>query len=510
MRDSQRVLVNTVAQYTRTIINALLSLYTVRVVLSALGQSDYGIYTLIAGVVAALGFVTSSLVSSTQRFMSYYQGKGDVSMMKDVFNNSLVIHIIFGLAIVILLESATWFIFDGFLNIPYDRISAAKIVYQIVVLLLFVSFISSPYSALLVSHENIVYISIVEVLDGVLKVILVVMMSQSSADKLVFYALIMLGIQLFRFFAMSLYDYISYEECCFPKFSRVSKTYVKEMTSFAGWKIYGTASMIGRTQGTTIVLNRFFGTIANAGWGIGAQISAYTDLLSSAIVNAMAPQIVKAEGRGDHEHSLWLSFILSKMVFFLMSVIGIPLMFEIPSILNLWLGNPPDMAAMFSVMFILALLFDSMTIGLTHINNAIGKIGLYTVIMSTPKLFTFLLVWALIKCGFPVVSVCVTYVAIEGICAFVRIPLIKHQVGLSVRIFFKDVILREIIPALFCISACTICTLLFDFKFRFILTFSLSASLYAVSMYLFGLNKQERDIMVQLAQGILKKLKVIN
>lgn len=509
MKASQRVFVNTVAQYTRTIINMLLSLYTVRVVLSSLGQSDYGIYTLIAGVVAMLGFITNSLVSTTQRFVSYYQGKGDKEQLKQVFNNSLLIHLFLGTLVAIILELITPLLFNGFLNIPQARIQAATIVYQLVVIILFITFITSPYRALLVSHENIVYISIVDILDGFLKVALVLLMSVSNGDKLVFYGFIMLGLQLFKFLALSIYSYLKYEECVWPNIRKINKSYIKELASFAGWKIYGTACSVGRDQGIAIVLNRSFGTIMNAGWGIGIQISGYTNFLSSAIVSAMAPQIVKAEGSGNRQHSIWLSNVLSKLVFFLMSVIGIPMMFEIGDLLNIWLKEPPENAGLFSVMLILALLVDSMTIGLTHINNAIGNIGKYIRVMNTPKFCTFFLVSILLKLDAPLYTVCIIYVLIEAICAFVRIPMIQKQSGLVVSSFMKDVIMMEIIPALLCVVACLICTTIFNFNYRFIVTFALSSVVYALSMYFWGLTSQERTIIIGLAQAVMRKAKII-
>ena len=213
MTASQRVFVNTIAQYARTIINMGLSLYTVRVVLSVLGESDFGIYTVVAGVVAMMAFVTNSLVSTTQRFISFYQGKGNKEKLKEVFNNSLVIHVFITILVLVALEAVSPLLFDGFLNIPGERVPAAKIVYQLVIVILSVTFITSPFRALLISHENIVYISIVDVLDGILKVVFVTLLARIPYDKLVFYGIIMLGVQLFNFLAFSGYGYLKYEEC---------------------------------------------------------------------------------------------------------------------------------------------------------------------------------------------------------------------------------------------------------------------------------------------------------
>lgn len=172
MRASNRIIVNTLAQYVRTIINLLLSLYSARLVLDILGVDDYGIYSLVAGVVSMLSFLTNSLVGSTQRFLSFCQGRGELERLQAVFSNSLLLHIALGLGITLTLESLAPFLFHGFLNIPEGREEAAVIVYQQVITMVYISFIAAPYRALLVSRENIVYTSLIDVLDGVLKVFL--------------------------------------------------------------------------------------------------------------------------------------------------------------------------------------------------------------------------------------------------------------------------------------------------------------------------------------------------
>ena len=217
MNPSNRIIVNTLAQYVRTIINMVLSLYSSRLVLNILGVDDYGVYSLVAGVVSMLSFLTNSLVGSTQRFLSVSQGKGNMERLKEVFNNSLILHIALGFIVAIILFALTPFIFDGFLNIPNGSIEVAKELYILVVLMVYISFIASPYRALLVSHENIVYTSIIDVIDGILKVGLVLLLPYIPINKLLAYGLIMLCIQLVNLLAFMTYSHLKYEECCWPK-----------------------------------------------------------------------------------------------------------------------------------------------------------------------------------------------------------------------------------------------------------------------------------------------------
>ena len=176
MQASNRIIINTLAQYIRTIVNMVLSLYSSRLVLEILGVEDYGVYSLVAGIVSMLSFLTNSLVGSTQRFLSVSQGKGDIRHLKEVFSNSLILHIVLGFLVAVVLGILTPFIFNGFLNIPVGRIEVAEKLYIMVILMVYASFIASPFRALLVSHENIVYTSIIDMLDGVLKVILVLVL----------------------------------------------------------------------------------------------------------------------------------------------------------------------------------------------------------------------------------------------------------------------------------------------------------------------------------------------
>ncbi|MBQ4083877.1 MAG: oligosaccharide flippase family protein [Bacteroidaceae bacterium] len=508
MKPSQRVFINTMAQYGRTIINMVLSLYTVRLVLASLGQSDYGLYSLVAGVVAMLAFITNSLVGTTQRFVSFYLGKGDDNKTKKVFNNCLVVHLLLGAIVVLCLIVLAPVFFDGFLNIPEGRESAAVEVYYLVAFMLFFTFVTSPYKALLTSHENIIYLSIVEIADALLKVILVLIMSVSDLDKLVFYAYIMFGIQCFNFLALSIYCYIKYSECSYPDVRKIDKSFLLELFTFAGWRIYGTLCISIRQQGIAIFLNKIYGTIMNAAWGIGSQLSGYTQLLSSSVVNAITPQIIKAEGGGDRKRTIFLSNILSKITFFLMSLIGIPFLFEVDAILGLWLGTPPEDAAFFSKLFIISLLIDSMTIGLTHMNNAIGKIGFYTFVMTTPKMLVFVFLFVCLKTDvYTLQGLFFIYIAIEAFCAFIRIPLIGRQAGFRTQDFMEDVILREVFPICFSVATCWVCVNIGDFSLRFVLTIMLSSIVYIIAFYFFGFSKRERGMFNDLFASLVSKVR---
>lgn len=496
MTSSQRVALNTGAQYIKTIINMVLSLYIIRIVLQVLGAEDFGLYSLIAGVIAMLSFLTNAMVATTQRFVSFYQGKGDLCKLKNVFNSSLCIHIGLGLITVVILECITPFLFNGFLNIPSHRYNAAVFVYQITVLIILLTFSTSPYRALLVSHENIVYISLVDILDGIIKLFLVLFISIVPIDRLEYYGIIMLLVQVFDFLAISIYCYIKYIETTFPNPFKIDSIILKELGSFAGWTLYSSGCVIGRQHGIAIVLNRLMGASVNAAYGIGFQVAGYTNFLAQSLVNSITPQIVKAEASNDRKRALWLSNLTSKFIFYLLSILCIPCMFEINTILSLWLEKVPQYTSLFCIMVMLTLLVDSISIGLTYINQAIGNIKWYSIFMYTPKLFTLPLFYLCLKCGSDLKLAAGVYIAIELLCSILRIPFLKKTADLNIREFCRQVILGEIITILIFVIACVlVCAILPPSLFRMIITFCIPNILFFTAIWFWGLDNHERDIL---------------
>ena len=507
MLASNRIIVNTLAQYVRTIINMVLSLYSSRLVLQILGVNDYGVYSLVAGVVSMLSFLTNSLVGSTQRFLSVSQGKGSIERLKEVFSNSLILHVVLGFIVVIILGSLTPFIFNGFLNIPFDRISVAEKLYLLVILMVYASFIASPFRALLVSHENIIYISIIDVLDGVLKVLLVLLLPYSSFDKLLAYGFIMLGIQLFNLLSFMIYSHVKYEECIIPRIRIFSFSYIKELSSFTGWALYTSVCITLRTQGLSVVLNKIYGAVINAAYGIGSQISGMVSFISSSFNNAIAPQLMAAEGGGDRKKMLALAEIQSKTSFLLLAMIGIPTIFEMQKLLELWLVEVPKYTMLFGRMFLAMQIVDMLSIGLGTANKAIGKIGKYTLITSTPKLLSLPIAWVILKNNGTLTFVGFIIFIIETICMLLRIYLFRKESWFNAWDYCKSVIFRSLPPVVVSIVVCLLILSLVNNNWRFVYSYLCSMPFFLMTSYFITLNKAEKGIVKSIVSKIFHRVR---
>ena len=505
MTSQQRIIVNTTAQYTRTIINVCLSLYSTRLILAALGQTDYGIYSVVAGVVAMLSFMTNALVATTQRYLSFYHGKNDREKIYSIFGNSLLLHILIGLGTLIVLSALAYPITYSILHIEPLRQSAAMIVYFAAVIMLLLTFVTAPFRALFIARENIVYISIIDVLDGVLRLLIAIYLTYvSSFDKLITYSYLLIGISIFNLLAFAGYALKHFEECHVPRLREWNREQIKDLSGFAGWTIYQTGCIIARTQGIAIILNRLFGSAINAAYGIAQQVSGAVHFVAQSVLNAMTPQVIKAEGAGDRTRMLNLAEASSKYATLLMAMVVIPLVFEMPVILELWLKDVPEHTVMFCRFVLLASACDQLTIGLGTANQAIGNIRNYSLVVNTIKVLTLPAAWLCLHFGLPVDSTMWSFLAFEIICALTRLPFLKVTAGLHISHFVMNVFVRSLTPICAMTATCYIIVHNITNPYRFVLTLLVSSIIGVIMIWLTALQKKEKDTLRTM---ILSKIK---
>lgn len=500
MLPANRIIINTLVQYIRSVVYMLLTLFSTRFVLEALGHSAYGVYALVGSVVYMAGFLTQSLATSTQRFLSYSHGLSDKEELNRIFSNAFFLHIIVALTIVLVMIAIEP-ICMGALNIPTELVSTSVFVYYIVVLMVMLTFVTSPVRALFIARENIVYVSVIEMLDAVLKLVGAIVLPYIPIDSLKLYAIIMALISLFNFSAYYVYARIRYEECRGLKLSIISMFTIRRLLNFAVWNVYAVGATVLRTQGLAVVFNRFLGTIANAAYGIALQVSNAAGFIALSILNAVNPQLMKAEGAGDRKRMLLLSMIESKYAFLTMGLILIPVIVEMDQVLKFWLDNAPEYATLFCRFILIAYIMDQMTIGLTSANQAIGRIRNYSLLISTIRLMTLPIAWGCLQLSFSPSLVMCSYLFIEMVIGIIRIPYMKYSAGLPVYKYINKVCLRTILPIVGTFLVAYMIASNIQLPYRFMLTEFCSVCSGVVLVYFFSLEKEERYwIKVQISK----------
>ena len=389
-QTANRVIKNTGYLYAKMAITMFVSLYTTRLILNSLGASDFGIYNIVGGAIAMLGFLNVAMASATQRFMSYSEGEGNKEKQKNIFNISCILHFCISIIIALILLAAGWFFFHGILNIPADRVSAAQVVYCSLIVSTVFTVMNVPYDAVMNAHENIRYYAVVGIIESFLKLAVAFACVYAKGDKLIVYGVLMAAIPFITLTIMKVYCHRHYKECVINPRKFYDKKLMREMTSFAGWSLAGSMGGILGNYGNGIVLNSFFGTILNAALGIANQLNGMLMVFSNSMLKALAPVIVKTEGGGEHEKMLEYSFTGCKFSFLLFSIFCLPCLVETPYILKLWLKEYPDWTIIFVRFQIVRTLMEQTYITLGTSLNATGKIkqtNLFSFVLNLLPLF---------------------------------------------------------------------------------------------------------------------------
>ena len=508
MNNSERVIWNSIVLYTKIIICIVLSLWTVPIILHGLGASDYGLYSLVAGVIAMLAFLKTAMSSSTQRYLSVARGKGDTTQMNAIFNSAIMLHLIISLAIIVVLELLAPFLFGHFLNIEPERMYAGKVIYQTLLFSMFLTIMTVPFDAELNAYENMPVFAIIEVLDAILKLVVALTLQYIAWDKLIWYGIGMALIPLIDLSIKYIYTRAKYKELYITKYLLWNPVVLKQMFNFIGWNTFGALAIVGRNQGLAIILNLFFGTIMNAAYGIANQINSVMGYFSQTLRKSLHPQLMLSQGRGDYARMIRLVFTSSKFCVLVMGVIAIPLIVELPLVLKLWLTDVPQYALEFTQLILLSSLVYQMSAGLMAGILAVGKMRNYQIVISIVMLINIPIAYVLLKVGFAPPWIIVGMLACEVLSLAARLVFAKNLFGLRISQFCWQVILPLLlILGLDWIILMGITNVMDTSFIRLVMNSVLSVIIVGGLAWLFLLNQMEKNALLQFVNRFTQKIK---
>lgn len=444
--DNARIAKNTMLLYVRMLFSLCVSLYTSRIILKVLGFEDFGIYSVVGGIISLFCFVNGGLINATQRFITFELGKGDSQKLAQVFSSAIQIHAILSLVIFILGETIGLYFLYEKMVIPPERLGASMVVYQCSIAATIVNLMSIPYNADIVAHEKMsafAYISIVEVVSKLLIVYLLLVL---PGDNLINYAIMMLIVQFSIRLLYGSYCKRHFEETIYHH--RINKQILKEMSSFAGWSFWGNMAGILYTQGINMLLNVFFGPIVNAARGIAVQVQGVVQQFVSNFQMALNPQITKSYAVGDLNNMHTLMFRSAKFSFFLLYLLTLPILLETDYILSLWLSNVPDDTVIFTKLILMVSLIYTTANPCVIANQATGKVKKYQSIVGGVLLLVMPISYVVLLLGAPAYSVFIVHFFVESLAQFFRMYLLRGLIDLPVKDYFKNIYIPILVTVL--------------------------------------------------------------
>lgn len=492
---NQRIAKNTVLLYIRTAFTMLISLFTSRIILNVLGVDNYGIYNVVGGTISMFSIISGSLSGAISRFITFGLGEGDLEKLKRIFSTSVNIQIGLSVVIFILAEiGGLWFL-NAKLNIPPDRMYAAHWVLQFSILTFILGLISTPYNACIIAHEHMKVFAYIGILEVVLKLLFVLALYISPFDKLILYSALLFLIALVLRLIYGVYCKRHFEECTYR--FEVDRGLLRKMTGYACWGFLGNTAYMFNTQGVNIIINLFFGVALNAARGVVTQVEGALMQFVNNFMTAITPQITKSYAAGDRSYMFTLICRGSKFSFFLLLFVLIPVEFEAQTILQLWLGIVPEYTATFLKLSIIgtAVVLLGNT-GLTSI-MATGNIRNYQIVVTVVGCLVFPLTWGAYKIGMPAYITYIIYIIIYAILDWIRLLFMRKLLDFKISMFMKNTvypilivtIMALIVPSLIYIS-------MEPSILRLVIITGVSFTTTAISIWIGGLAKEERNVIV--------------
>lgn len=507
METAKRVAKNTAILYVRMAITVFISLYSTRLILAGLGVSDFGLFNLVGGVISMLGFLNSSMAAATQRFMSFAQGAGDLEKVKRIFNMSSILHLGIAVLVLLLLEGAGYFFFNGALNITPNRLEVAKFIYQFMVISTIFTVISVPYDAVITSHENMIVYAIMGVIEAVLKLCIALYITYTNTDHLLVYGILMAILSILILVIKRVYCHQVYHECHLQLTKYYDKSLLKEMGAFAGWELLASSTSMLSFYGQTLVVNLFFGTIINSAQAIATHISGQLGIFSLTLSKALNPIIDRSQGAGNKGLMLNATYLGTRVTFFLLTILYIPFIIEMPNILKFWLVLAPEITILFCRLLLISNLFEQFSIVLNSSILSTGNIKGYKIISSIILFFPLLFSYYLFHLGFPSYVIYFVFIISKILLIFNAVYFSKITFKLSPYYFLINIVVKGLL--LFSISLLITFLLSTFFKngtYKLIISFILGPLIYLSLNWIWGVNNSERGLIKISIRSIFLKL----
>lgn len=503
---ARKILANTGFLYVRMVLVLLVSLYTSRVVLGELGVVDYGIYNVVGGFVALVGFLAAALSQTTQRFLAFEMAKED-GQVAPVFTTAVAIHGALAFAVLIAGHFAGQWAISSLLNFPAERTDAAVSAFYFSLFAFCVSIIQVPFHSMIVAEERMHVFAGVSVLETVLKLGIAVSIPFALVDRLVHFTGLLFGLSVVVFalyiaFSWSAYRSSSGRPTMLPSVAIA-------LVGQVGWNLWGNIAAVFGNQGVNVLLNVFFGPAVNAAKGIAAQVQSAVSMFVVNVQTAVNPQITKTFAGGEVNQFNRLVFLGAKLYSFIYLVTALPVMLEAEYLLDLWLDAPPPHSATFTQIVVATLFANAVSGTLFTAAQASGRVRAYNVILGTVSLLNIPLSWFVLRSGGTPESALLVGLVLSLVMIPVRVALVARVAGISSTGFLRKALLPigAVVVAAVAVGLISVTALAPSFL-RLLTTLSATVLAVLTSVYMFGLDSSERGVVKAALNALVSRVTV--
>jgi len=445
---NKRIALNTVVTYTRSLVAIGLALFSSRWILNSLGQTDYGLFSVVGSIIVFITFFNNLMSASTARHYAFSIGQADAVGLNQWFNAAVSIHLCIAALFIVVGWPIGEYVVGHVLSVPGARLEACLWVFRFSLVSAFFSMFSVPFVAMFTAKQQLAEVAGWGITQSALTFVLAWTLRYASGDRLLFFSAGMVSIMVLVQVSQIVRAVMVFDECGMARSQWFDRRKSRDIFSFALWNLFGGCGVLFRDQGSAILLNVFFGPGVNAAYGIATQVSNQTNQLSSAMIGSFSPEITACEGRGDRQRMLSLSQRASKFGTLLVLLLAVPLIVETDYVLKLWLRVPPPQAAQFCQLILGTFVIDRLSTGYMLAVQAHGKIAAYQATLGSSLLLTLPLSWMLLKMGLAPTSIGFAFIATMILTSTGRALWGRHLFGVPLADWLGKVVWPSTLVAL--------------------------------------------------------------
>lgn len=504
MTENRRIFWNIVATYGRSLYGLVLGLLCGRWTLMALGEVDYGLNGLVGGLVGFIAFFNSVLAGANARFYAFSVGAAKVAEDKSAaleecrawFNTALSVHTVVPVILTVIGYPIGVYAIEHWLTIPADRVADCIWVFRLVCVSCFVGMVNVPFTAMYEAKQYIAELTIYSFITATLNVGFLYYAVNHPGVWLVKLAVWGVSLSVVPQIIICIRACSIFPECRIKVDYLWNRSCLKQLGYFSGWQMMGVFCAMLRTQGMSIVINKFFGAAMNAAQAIGNTVQGQCTTLAGAMQGAFVPVITQACGARDYDRMNRFVIRTGKFNVMLSMIFVIPLSLELPEVMVLWLKNPPAYSIGLCYCAMIFHLVDSCTTGHMVAINANGKIALYQVIINSVSILTIPLA---IVVGFVwhnvyIVMSAVIFVAM--LVSLIRIVFARFLTQTSVRVWIMEVLVPLSIAIFVCVGIGWLPRLVMEESFARVCVTALVCEIVFLPLTWFVLLSQDERLFV--------------
>lgn len=491
--NNKRIVKNTILLYIRMLLTMLISLYTSRIVLNALGIEDFGIYNVVGSLVIMFNFLSSSMSIAVQRYLSFEIGRENWSRLNHIFSLSLIIHVILAILIVLVAGGIGYWLIKTQLNIPQERLTASVWVFGFSILGCCANIIRIPYNAIIIARERMDLYAYISILEVILNLAVAYLLVVIVSDKLRLYAILVCFVNCIITWYYQIYCKMKFSESHYKSYW--NKDLFRELMSFAGWSTMGELAWAATIQGGNLLLNVFFGPVVNTARGISYQVTGAINRFVASFQTAVNPQLIKYYSANDKDLMFFLLFRSTNFSFYLLLFFALPLIIETEEILRIWLNIIPEYTVLFCRLAVVNSLIDVLSNLLATAAKACGRIRIYQMNVSLLLFMNLPLSYLALKFDMSPQIVFYIYGIIAFFLLIVRVVLLHRMIQLPIMAFLRDIL---------CVIPVTLIAVILPMFFHFEMSAGvirlfvvtiISTLSVAIAVFFVGLKKDERRVI---------------